>query len=260
MTVKKLGLWDQKTDETYIKKNTQGGRASSSINPMYMVKMVSEELGPVGVGWGYKILEERFDKTKPIVMIEGDKVNGVMPVYMMDGGDIVWELNHTVVLEMWVCSKENTFVQQGHTKYRYATKSGGIYIDDDYGKKTITDAMTKCLSLLGVCWDIYMGDFDNSEYKKQAKLENDLKKATDGDEVYAGKVDDLRTYLKQMAVQISLCPDVQSMQKIYTVANGRLVRECPVLSLESQFERQVIDAAYSNREVELNQNQEGSQA
>ena len=249
-----LNYWNQfpKTDEKYTKKNTEGGRSSTSITPVYMVKLATEVLGPIGIGWGYRIIEERFDNTQPIILIEGNKSQGVLPQYMMDNGQIVWEKTHTVVMEMWVGTKENTFIQYGHTKYSYMTKTGKFYVDHEYGKKSVTDAMTKCLSLVGVCSDIYMGEFDDQNYRSIAKLENDLKKADQNDTVYVEKVSELRDYVKQMAAQMSLCPTIEAMQKVYTLANGKITREAPILGLDQEVEKQVINEAYKNQEAKIN--------
>lgn len=86
-----LRIWDSfgKTDPKYTKNNTQGGRSSTSITPVYMVKKATEALGPIGVGWGYKVIEERFDNTAPIVLKKGS--SSELPVYMTDNGAIVYE-------------------------------------------------------------------------------------------------------------------------------------------------------------------------
>nr|AKH46279.1 hypothetical protein F116p19 [uncultured marine virus] len=248
-----MRIWKSfpKTDENYTKVANEGGRKLTSVTPVYMVKLATEALGPIGEGWGYTILEERFDNTQPILLIEGDKAKGVAPVYMTDNGQIVWEKTHTVVMEMWHGTKENTFIQYGHTKYSYMTKNGKFYVDHEYGKKSVTDAMTKCLSLIGVCSDIYMGEFDDQNYRSVAKLENDLKKAETNDQVYHGKVEELRTHVKEMAVQISMCPTIEAMQKIINVAYGRVYRECPVLNLNPEEEKQALDQAYLVNETKI---------
>jgi len=249
-----MRIWKSfpKTDEKYTKIKKEKDRTITSVSPVYMVKLATEVLGPIGAGWGYRILEERFDKTIPLILIEGDKAKGIAPTYMMDGGNIIWEEDHTVVIEMWVGEKQNTFVQAGHTRYRYKTSKGHLFIDHEYGKKSITDAMTKCLSLVGVCSDIYMGEFDDQNYRSIAKLENDLKKADQNDTVYVEKVSELRDYVKQMAAQMSLCPTIEAMQKVYTLANGKITREAPILGLDQEVEKQVINEAYKNQEAKIN--------
>lgn len=249
----KNNYWDQfpKTDEKYTTGANVDGNNLTSIDGVYMVKLATEVLGPIGEGWGYRILEERFDNGKPIIMFAGDQAEKILPIYMMDDGKIVYEKTHRLLLEMWVGNKENTFVQYGHTKFNYMTSKGKFYVDHEYAKKSVTDAMKKCLSLVGVCSDVFMGEFDDQGYKEVAKLENDLAKADRSDAAYAEKVEELRTFIKVQAVNISLCPTIDAMQKIYTIANGKIIREAPILKLDVDTERQVIDDAYQANEIKL---------
>jgi len=46
----------------------------------------------------------------------------------------------------------------------FKESDGGWYIDDDYNKKTLTDAITNALSRLGFGADVRMGEFDGSKY------------------------------------------------------------------------------------------------
>ena len=251
--------WDQfpKTDEKYTKKANVDGNNLTSLDGVYMVKLATQVLGPIGEGWGYRVVSERMDNGKPIILIEGDKSSSKLPVYMTDKGDIVFEKTHTLLLEMWVGEKENTFSQYGHTKFTYMTKKGGYYVDHEYAKKTVTDAMKKCLSLVGVCSDVFMGEFDDAGYKELAKLETDVAKANKGDEVYAQKIADLREYIEGCAMQIKLCPTTGAMQKIYGSANGRITREAQVLGLDPAQEKAPLDAAYQETEITINQKGEG---
>ncbi len=245
-----LKIWDKfpKTDETYTKQSKDGGRTLTSITPVYMVKLASEVLGAIGVGWGYTIVNERFDNGQPIILIEGNKSQGVLPTYMLDNGAIVWEKTHTVQIEMWIAGSEKTFAQFGHTKYSYMTKTGKYYIDHDYAKKSVTDAMTKCLSLLGVCSDVYMGQFDDVGYKQVAKLEHDLEKANKTDEIYAEKISELKEFVKVQAVQISLCPTIDAMRKVYRIVSGRINREAPIINLDPALEMLPVDNAFHEQE------------
>lgn len=246
-----MRIWDAipKTDPKYTNDANQDGHRSTAISGNYMVKLATEQLGPIGEGWGYKILEERFDNTKPVVLVQGS--DSAPPVFMMDGGSIVWEKTHTILVELWHGQRENNFTQYGHTKYQYMTKRG-LYADNEYAKKSLTDAMKKCLSLLGVCADVFMGEFDNKEYVETAKLEGDLKRADNKDAAYAEKVAEIREYLKIQANQISLCPTIDSMQKVYTVANGKAQRECPLIGLDPALEMLIVDAAYKTNEQKIN--------
>lgn len=245
--------WDKfpKTDERYTKSANVDGNNLTSLDGVYMVSLATKVLGPIGEGWGYRVVSERMDNTKPIILIDGNKSQKELPVYMMDNGSIVYEQTHTLLLEMWVGEKTNTFSQFGHTKFSYMTKKGALFIDHEYAKKTVTDAMKKCLSLVGVCSDVFMGQFDDAGYKAQAKLENELSAATKGDEAYMAKIEDLRTFLKVQAAQIELCPNMDAVRKVYTVASGRAQREAQYIGLDPQEEKAGIDAAYNAAQIKI---------
>lgn len=241
-----MRIWKSfpKTDETYTKVANEGGRKLTSVTPVYMVKLATEALGPIGQGWGYSIIEERFDNTQPILLIEGDKAKGVAPVYMMDNGQIVWEKTHTVVMEMWIGSKENTFIQYGHTKYSYMTKSGKFYIDHEYGKKSVTDAMTKCLSLIGVCSDIYMGEFDNTEYRELAKTEHAIAKSDDKAAEIEKRTRELKEHVVQNVKLMGDCPNMDAVSKVYGLAANKVDLLSGALRVDAAKEKAPLDAKY----------------
>lgn len=247
-----LKLWDSfgKTDPKYTKSANVDGNKQTSLSGNYMVKLATESLGPIGEGWGYKILEERFDNTKPI-MTKGS--NGLE--LMKDGNSIVWEQNHTILIEMWHGKKENTFTQFGHTKYRYMKADGSkMIIDNEYAKKSLTDAMKKCLSLIGVCADVFMGEFDDVNYQQAAKLENDLKNAEDKDLEWSNKVGELNAYIDQNIKAMDMCPTFESMQSVWSITTAKIDRESPILGIDVTAIKQKLD----NKFNEIKQKLEGA--
>jgi len=249
-----MNIWDgfEPTNPDYTKVNNQGGRKSTAITPVYMVKLATDALGPIGVGWGYRVVEERFDNTAPVTLINGDKAAGKLPVYMMDNGNIVYERTHTVLIEMWIKGSEKTFSQYGHTRFTYMTKAGTMFVDHDYGKKSVTDAMTKCLSLLGVCSDVYMGEFDDQNYQNAAKLEHDLKKADDKDAEYLSKTEEFNNSIEDKRKAMEQCPNFQAMQNVYGMAVQKIDRESPILGINPADAKAGIDAMYHEMNNKFN--------
>tara|TARA_R110000851_G_C13021224_1_gene560202 strand:- start:557 stop:1318 length:762 start_codon:yes stop_codon:yes gene_type:complete len=238
--------WDKfpKTDPQYTKANNQGGRKSTSVTPVYMVKLATDVLGPIGECWGYKVIEERFDNGAPIVLIQAASTENKLPVYMMDDGKIVYEKNHSIVLEMWVGKKDNTFCQFGHTKYSYMTKAGKYYVDDEYGKKSITDAMTKCLSLLGVCSDVYMGEFDDINYQEAAKVEAAIGKAENAADETAKQTAKLDEHIAQNIKLMANCPTMDAVGKVYGLAANKADLLARALKLDPAQVKQPLDVKY----------------
>ena len=241
-----LDIWGKfpKTDPQYTKQNKQGGRSSTAITPVYMVKLATDALGPIGIGWGYTVVEERFDNGAPIVLIQASDTPDKLPVYMMDGGNIVYEKNHTVRIEMWIKGSDKTFTQYGHTKYSYMTKNGKYYVDDEYGKKSITDAMTKCLSLLGVCSDVYMGEFDNIDYQEAARIENDLAKADDITEAIKANTAEFDKHISQNIQLMEQCPNFEAVAKVYGLAHSKAKLLGAALKMNEQEALAPLDQKY----------------
>ncbi|EPY5004189.1 TPA: hypothetical protein MEH43_000733 [Klebsiella pneumoniae] len=177
-----LELWKRvfKTDERFTKAFTQNG-GGTSINGTYLTMLATREFGPKGIGWGVDILEERFDIGAPITRQVKGKDNNASWELVLDGnGNTVNEQHHVVTVRLWyilngVRGEETAY---GCTPYIYGSKYG-ITCDGEATKKSLTDATKKALSGLGFSGDIFMGLYDNLEYRQKNKAEFDLKNASE---------------------------------------------------------------------------------
>lgn len=155
--MKNMEIWDQvkKTDLKWTKESS-GGAGLTSINGMYCTMRATELFGPCGLGWGYEVLEERID-------------DGVQQKHQ--SGDYVTK-THTIKIKLWykVGEDRGEIVHFGHTPYIMRSKHGA-YQDDEAPKKSLTDAIKKCLSMIGVGADIHLGQFDDQSYKADLVLE-----------------------------------------------------------------------------------------
>ncbi|MDE9325671.1 hypothetical protein PZ283_10475 [Klebsiella pneumoniae] len=180
-----LDLWKRvfKTDERFTKAFTQNG-GGTSINGTYMTMLATREFGPKGIGWGVDIVEERFDIGAPITRQVKGKDNNASWELVLDGnGNTVNEQYHVVTVRLWyilngVRGEETAY---GCTPYIYGSKYG-ITCDGEAAKKSLTDATKKALSGLGFSGDIFMGLYDNLEYRQRNKAEFDLKNASESAE------------------------------------------------------------------------------
>ncbi|HBP36489.1 MAG TPA: hypothetical protein DD675_22695 [Raoultella ornithinolytica] len=177
-----LELWKRvfKTDERFTKAFTQNG-GGTSINGTYLTMLATREFGPKGIGWGVDILEERFDIGAPITRQVKGKDNNASWELVLDGnGNTVNEQHHVVTVRLWyilngVRGEDTAY---GCTPYIYGSKYG-ITCDGEATKKSLTDATKKALSGLGFSGDIFMGLYDNLEYRQRNKAEFDLKNASE---------------------------------------------------------------------------------
>jgi len=138
-----LRIWKdlEDIDPKFTKQITGKPYKGTSPNPHYIVKLLTETFGPVGVGWGVRVVAEGF---QPL-------------------GD---EVLHWCRIEMWHTDRANTFEQYGQTKALAMTRAG-LKSDEDAPKKSFTDAMTKGASYIGCAANIFLGRWDDSQYVEQ---------------------------------------------------------------------------------------------
>lgn len=124
-----------------------GGFRGTAINPTYQVQRATETFGPVGIGWGYEIVDEKF--------VEGGTVNKNRDRSII----------HVIRLRLWYMDGEvrGSVEHFGQTTF-VGANSHGVYTDEEAPKKTLTDAISKCLSMLGFSADIHTGLYDDHKY------------------------------------------------------------------------------------------------
>lgn len=137
-----MQLWRavEKTDPKYTKE-VGFGRKFTSINAQYQIMTATENLGPIGDGWG--IENERFE-----LICEGLLGYQARLWYMVGDEKCGYDINSSI----------NTHSKAGK-------------LDDECYKKVSTDALTKGLSKLGFNADIFLGKWDDNKYVSERKEE-----------------------------------------------------------------------------------------
>jgi hypothetical protein len=146
---KNRALWDRVcvTDPRAVKQITGKQYSGNSPKPYWIVERLTEEFGPCGKGWGFTILNERMER-----LTETDVL-------------------HVAVVRFWYVSEGSRceLEQIGQTKAVYKTSKGGLLVDEDAPKKSVTDALVKCASYIGFAGDIFSGRWDDSKYVAWAR-------------------------------------------------------------------------------------------
>jgi len=140
------------TDPKAVKPITGKQYSGNSPKPYWLIERATEVFGPVGIGWGCTVKSERFER--------------------LSETDVL----HVAVVSVWYVwdgKRSETFDQMGGTKAAYKTAKGSLMVDEDAGKKSVTDGMVKCLSMIGFAGDIFSGRWDDSKYVEQAAREFD---------------------------------------------------------------------------------------
>jgi len=142
-------LWQQVfvTDPAAVKPITGKSYRGNSPKPYWLIERATQTFGPVGIGWGVIVKSERFER--------------------LSETDVL----HVAVVSVWYVwdgKRTETFDQMGGTKACYLTSKGALMVDEDAGKKSVTDGMVKCLSMIGFAGDIFTGQWDDSKYVEWA--------------------------------------------------------------------------------------------
>lgn len=238
-----LELWKDvfKTDERFTTAFSVNG-GGTSINGTYMTMIATREFGPKGIGWGVDILEERFDNGAPITRtVKGTDGNNTWELIPDGVGGILTEKHHIIKIRLWyirngVRGEEISF---GCTPYIYSSKHG-LICDGEATKKSLTDATKKALSALGFCADIFMGLYDNQEYRQKNKAEFALKNASENAEDAARVRQELDDKLTRVANTLVSAVSENEINKVYS----SIAREAEVHRKDAEAKGDTQHARY----------------
>ncbi|MDH1865701.1 hypothetical protein N5D83_02570 [Pseudomonas chengduensis] len=232
----KMALWEsvKTTDKAFTKTQDLEGRQVTSINGMYVVQRATETFGPIGKGWGYEILVDRFDQGAPI----RDKKTGEV---------IAHEQMHTILLKLWYVhgGKRSHVTQYGHTPF-VRSSQWGAYTDFDAPKKSLTDAIKKCLSLLGFCADVHLGMFEDETYLEGLDLKKRLEEAGEGgkQEVMEEVKAEFRAWVENQISVINGTNNQRSLEAIRKNICAKAREKAVVANYDpAEVERRITEAA-----------------
>jgi len=161
---KHRALWDEaaKTDPAFTRKLTKP-YPHTDIQSTYFFRKATELFGPCGIGWGFN-LGEPIIRTDTATTGAGDTFK--FTEYLLIRCDVWYK---------WAGERSEPVTAYG-CKSVHTTPSGrDPYLDDEAVKKATTDGIKKALSMIGVCADVYMGQFDDPHYVDQRTREEAAK-------------------------------------------------------------------------------------
>lgn len=135
-----LSTWNRfaDIDPSFTKPITGKAYKGTSPNPQYVIRCLTELFGPVGEGFGWEVLREEFTPM----------------------GE---EILHWCRIRFWHGDRANGFESYGQTKALMKTKNG-LMLDEDAPKKSLTDAIVKAASHIGIAANIFLGRWDDQKY------------------------------------------------------------------------------------------------
>lgn len=209
-----MRIWDQvdKTDTRYTKDAKVGGQQITSLNGTAMIMKATELFGPAGIGFGWKVLEERFDPGVEVFIGEGEKRSS-----------LGFTSNHTVRIAFWFMldGQRGEIESYGCTNYIYKA-SYGMLTDGEAPKKSLTDAIKKALSSLGFSADVFLGMFDDKDYVSQLADEQAIEHAEDQEAEKARQQQERLDYIKSVIDTMAGAQSALELKKIHDVAVRKL--------------------------------------
>ena len=187
-------LWNSvsKTDPRAVKPITGKTYKGNSPKPYWLIERATEEFGPIGIGWGVDVKSERFERL----------------------GE--FDVLHVAVVSVWYVRdgvRSQTFDQMGGTKAAYMSSKGSLIVDEDAGKKSVTDGMVKCLSMIGFAGDIFSGRWDDSKYVEETAAEFIAKDRA------AARAE----WLEEQALRLESCSDLSELGEAWK-AVARIIK------------------------------------
>lgn len=210
-----MQIWEKvsTTDTRYTKAAEVGGQKITSLNGTAMIMKATEVFGPVGIGFGWTVMEERFDEGSEMASGEGDK-------RLVLGR----ELNHTIKIRFWfeLDGKRGEIEQYGCTRYLYKSKFGTT-TDGEAPKKSLTDAIKKALSMLGFSADVFLGMFDDVNYRQQLEADQAIEQAEDRQAEIERQQQERLDFIKDTIATMQKAVTAHERKKIHDHAVRKLI-------------------------------------
>lgn len=215
-------LWDlvQYSEASATKAVEGKGRPMTDINPTWRMKRMTEMFGPVGLGWGWTI-DERW--TEEI----GQKKYAYVQLtvwYSLDGGK---------------------------TKILAGPHIGGTDMSqgrDEVWKQSVTDAFGKCVSMIGVAADVYLGLWNDSKYHNVASAAVEVQRNPN---LHPDAIAKFEVDLKE---QLESVADLERLDDLWK--NGVNVRIREIGSVDKAAQNRLI-STFSQKKNEIIKREEG---
>lgn len=204
MKTDNMSIWSQveKTAPEATKAAKVNGQQITSISGQHMVKRATEVFGPVGIGWGWTVAEERFD--------QGGEIRN-------DKGEIIGhEVGHTIRIKLWFMQddKRGELEQYGCTPFTYKSK-WGVTTDTEAPKKSLTDAIKKGLAMLGFSADIFLGMYDDRDYVAERQAEAALEQAENKEVEIERQKQERLDWLKASVEALDTAATLHELKKLH---------------------------------------------
>jgi hypothetical protein len=149
-----LSIWNAlaKTDPKHTKGfNRAGGFKGTAVKPIWIIKRLTEQFGPCGIGWGVNAPQFQVVPCEREILVY-------------------------CTVSVWHGTRDNVLFGVGGDKVQAGRKES-VFCDDEAFKKAFTDAVNNAFKFIGVGADVHMGQFDDDKYVTQMRQEFEQQEA-----------------------------------------------------------------------------------
>ncbi len=178
-------------------RSISGGRigGKTDINPQWRYKAMTEQFGPIGIGWKYAIDRLWLEPADNGQVCAFSQIN-VWILVRDEWSEAIPGIGGSMMTEM---------------------ERNGLHVSDECFKMATTDALSVALKMVGVAADIYAGHWDGSKYKNKppetppeaTKSKSEGDKAVTKATVFDGKAFGLK--LERLSEEV---PDIWAIDKV----------------------------------------------
>lgn len=222
-----LSTWNRfaDIDPAFTKPITGKSYKGTSPNPQYVIRCLTELFGPVGKGFGWTVLQEGFE---PL-------------------GE---EILHWCRIQFWHGNRDNAFESYGQTKALMKTKNG-LMSDEDAPKKSLTDAIVKAASHIGIAANIFLGRWDDQKYVQS--VADDFREKEGGQTSPPSKKDARPIYAK-LVEDMRKCKSKDDVRRWISDPDVRTLRQQLPADWDAKLRE---EAAQHGRDLEASQEDDG---
>lgn len=258
-------FWNEldSTDPSFTKKSTEGAKLTS-INGVYQFKKMTELFGPCGIGWGWETITSQLDVTATMYQRQWNEETRSQELVMVGGQPISYGPGqlHTLKIKLWYrplhqpeggvappqwewsmlvsppgadsAPARYEIEGIGQTKFIYLTKNGP-FVDEDYEKKSLTDALTNAMSKLGMAADVRMGMFDDTDYLMAQQRLADIATSDDAEVEIVKQRQEFEEWYATHLGLIKTETDNRVLEVLFTGATPRMTREATQDQIDERY-------------------------
>lgn len=177
------------------KKTIKGGRTSgmTDINPMWRIKVLTEQFGPCGIGWYYI-------PTRKWLEASGNEIAAFVDIELYIKVDGEWS---------------KPIPGNGGSMFAAKEKSG-IYVSDECYKMATTDAISVACKQLGIGADVYW-ESDRTKYNKRDNSD----KQNNPDLITESDINEIFLELKRTGIGINNVLSKYGLTDIHDMTNSQ---------------------------------------